>query len=354
MSALGKRNHPLAGNDGVGVENGDLGGSRGIYSSPPAKASHAEIERRFRAHRSGKVTIGNCILAEKSKRHSHPFKRELLRQREIETLIKHRYGSSLPENDGDEFFRAIAHAIQAHGSERVYGVLCDWCHRWAPWALSEEYLPTLKEAAASVAERTNDLRADAVATLLCVTMSERLALGFRTVGACDVTPAERKQIMKEKKMESDRERRRVEREIARRKSRPEYEQNSLSKRQPWKDAGMSRAAWYRLPKHVRETGVSKVEYIGIGDTLVSGTSKASSPAAIAAPSSSKDSPQQSASVRKRRDAKQSEAEGRRERMRVSPAQVAAACAALDSLHQHNAAGGRWMSLPGSAMEMIAA
>lgn len=79
--------------------------SRKIYSDPSPNASQGELERRYLANRERKIRVGKCILAEQSKRHRPRFRIEVLRMREVEAVIHHRYGRFLPEHDGAEFLR---------------------------------------------------------------------------------------------------------------------------------------------------------------------------------------------------------------------------------------------------------
>ena len=63
---------------------------------------------KYRAHRTGKLKFGRCILAERS-RSKNSFSKHLLRQREIETVIRSRYVDFVPEtHDADVFIEAAA------------------------------------------------------------------------------------------------------------------------------------------------------------------------------------------------------------------------------------------------------
>ena len=225
-----------------------------------ASASRVEIERRYEANRSGKVTIGKCVLSERPKRSfERRFSLGIMRLREIERIIVARYGPILPETDDiDVFFRVVA--LSCSGQD-----LTDWARRWAPWSLSraEELIEPHEEESTG---RVRMLRADAVASLLRVTFEEREALGLNTIGACDVSKAIRKRIVRKRKRERDRQRNKEKRRAAGTKSRETYLQGSLSANKPWQVEGISRAAWYRRQ---RETSPSRVVYIRKGDTPVS-------------------------------------------------------------------------------------
>ncbi|MFI0843961.1 hypothetical protein [Mesorhizobium sp. IMUNJ 23232] len=194
----------------------------------------------------------------------HAFRKELLRLREIEKIIRHRFGLFLPEIDadgvfhGEAYLHAVAAAIHASGSKDVLSDLQAWCSYIAPFLLNPDYLDPMADAVASVRHRTFDLRSDAVARLLGITLDERLALGLKTVGACDCSPADLRKIMKDRKMVADRERIAEKRKAQGRQRRAEYlEANPISRLKPWEAEGISRRTWYRRQK--ADTGVSRIE-----------------------------------------------------------------------------------------------
>lgn len=124
----------------------------------------------------------------------------LIRLREIEKLIKHRFGGMVPDPEGTDdretaldFVRAAAFSVT--GQDMV-----PWCRVFAPWATEADLVPIIAEAA----KRTRMMRADGVAGLLHVTMAERLALKLKTIGAADMTKAQRLKFMKARKKEADR------------------------------------------------------------------------------------------------------------------------------------------------------
>jgi len=214
----------------------------------------------------------------------------------------------------------------------------------------------LVAAAQSVQHRTHDLRADAVANLLRVTMAERLALGLRTIGACDVTPAERRRIMKEKKMRQDRERQSAKRNSEGRKSRSEYEKNSLSQQRPWEAEGISRRTWERR----RDASVSKVDSNQIGDTLASiATERAVDQHRPEASASHHIQEKNCTELRQRRVAEPPQRSEEAQQSVASPKGAAvvdlairtAIEAAFQRLHDPNT---RWLPAPGSSTYMIAA
>jgi hypothetical protein len=95
-------------------------------------------------------------------------------------------------------------------------------------------------------------RADKIAGILQVTEAERSRLGLTTIGAIDMSRAERIQ----RRRERDRTRRQQRRRAGGAKPRNQYEAQSISRAQPWAALGMSRATWYRTGKPTRETSAS--------------------------------------------------------------------------------------------------
>lgn len=352
MTASAKRNRRHRVNGPAENNAADLRGSQRQYSYGGGNATTVE---RYYGVRRAREDPANDRITKALFGRSRPdryFDFKAWRLMEIMRVIRARYGRFLPENDGPEFFEAVAAAYQAGGSANILGDLRGWCWCAAPWACDLKYAGVLAEVAASVAGRRRDLRADAIANLLRVTMAERLALGLQTIGACDVVPEERQKIMKDRKMENDRARQRAKRVAEGRQDRAEYEANSFSRTKPWEAAGISRRTWERR----RVASVSKQEDIQFRDTPASSapnrveeerTRPRERPESISTRSAS----MQAAEPSSRRAAKRSGAEGRRERMRASPAEAAVIRAVFDRIHDPNV---RWIPAPGSSTDMVAA
>lgn len=224
---------------------------------------------RHRANRTGKMKVGRCILAEKPKG-SAPFQVTNLRLRELERVIKSRYGAILPEtDDADLFIEVAAYSLNAHclsvGAD-LDKVLADWCHRWAPWALHRAgtiIRPILNQ----LVGRKYQMKADEAARKICLTLLERTVLEIKTMGACDFSERVRKGIAKDVKRSGDRARQTAKRRARGVEPRESWlAKNSLSKSRPWDAEGISRAQWY---KRYRETGPSLVGISNKSDTLVS-------------------------------------------------------------------------------------
>ncbi|MBU4529188.1 MAG: hypothetical protein KUA43_18095 [Hoeflea sp.] len=215
---------------------------------------------------SEQVMLGRVIWKEKPGRKRAPrqdwsYSRELQRVREIEKLIRARHGAMIPNPAGtDDVDTCLAYVRAVALTPRTQDVK-PWCAKWAPWidAVSLEMIEALGM------KRRLMIKADAVAKLLSVTMAERTRLGLRTIGACDMSTADRKKQAKAAKRERDRIRQEQKRRAVGRKDRASYEAASLSRLKPWEVEGISRRTWERR----RDASVSRIDITGNGDTLAS-------------------------------------------------------------------------------------
>lgn len=165
---------------------------------------------RLKKHRTGKVKLGRCILSSRADAETKsPFSVNVLRLREIEQLISSRLGQIIPEtDDADLYIKAAAYALNAHCQSRNLDfevALRGWCSRWCPWALPQA-ATILRPIMHALRNRRLDLAADEVASILNVSLWERIAQDFRSIGACDVPTEIRKGIARNYKRERDRER----------------------------------------------------------------------------------------------------------------------------------------------------
>jgi hypothetical protein len=127
----------------------------------------------------------------------------LIRLRELERLFKRRYGRLLPDDDaGRDDLKIAAHHIALLRGEVRQHVIC-WARAWAPWMPQHE----AEGLADEVEAEPHKFTADALAWRLRLSMAERTALKITTIGAFDVTKAEREAIQREKRRERDRARR---------------------------------------------------------------------------------------------------------------------------------------------------
>jgi len=139
---------------------------------------------------------------------------------------------------------------------------------------------TEAEASAIIEEASitrKHLSADNLARFLGVTYEQRQALRLTTIGSVNVGKRARKELRKRRdRLAKERKRRAV-------GMRPQSE--SLSATQPWRELGMSRAAWYRRNKarRRRETTLSAAIFLSSEDRPVSPERKRELPSGALAP-----------------------------------------------------------------------
>jgi hypothetical protein len=184
-------------------------------------AKRAEVARRYAA----------------KKRDRRPFSFAKLRISELQRLFTARYGRTLPDDDcGRDEALIMAHHI-ANGPGDHPKLTTAWLSLWAPWMDPDEVASLI----VTVTRNPIRWRADKLAQRLRLTEAERRRLRITTIGAIDMSKAERATRRRERKRQRERNRR-----LAKgAKSRAEYEANSISRTKPWLALGMSRARWYR-------------------------------------------------------------------------------------------------------------
>jgi hypothetical protein len=187
------------------------------------QARHAEVARRYAWH------------ARRNRKHPRGSPRliALVRLSDLEQLYRRRYGAILPYDDlGVGDFALAAHHI-AHLGGDTFNKILAWGRAWLPQmpryqaeALAEEVLAAPKT-----------FKAATLGWRLRLTDQEREELGITTIRAIDPpSPAQRAERRK---------RRQRERMARHRQSQRDGKPEPLSKAQPWKALGMSRASWYR-------------------------------------------------------------------------------------------------------------
>lgn len=231
-----------------------------------------KVAHKTKRDGSEQIMLGDVVLKEKpsrkrAKAHDLPYSIENHRLREIEKVIRHRHGNGIPDPTGTDDVDSCYAYLRAVAMTPASQSVSSWALVWAPWA--DPVMLALLDR--EEARRERMLPADAVAKLLYVTMAERTALGLKTIGACNFSRSDRQNAARQRKQERDRNRQKQKRRSEGRKDRASYEATSLSRLKPWETAGISRSAWYRAQ---RETGLSQIEIIGKGDTLVSRAEKA--------------------------------------------------------------------------------
>jgi hypothetical protein len=166
---------------------------------------------------------------------------------EIEKLIRHRHGAIIPKTDDAHIYLdtivALAYVQLCPANEPLFVALVEgWAQKWLPWDNG-----ALVDAA--IYERLKvsfkPLSADALACLLNVSFDERTKLDLRTIGAFDVTKAQRTKIARAKRQLRDKTEKARLRRAAGQASRAQYLATSASRQKPWEHYGFSRRTWER-------------------------------------------------------------------------------------------------------------
>lgn len=183
------------------------------------QGAHAEIARRYRRKRRPSSSISTLRIADLSR------------------LIRARHGYVLPNDAaGNAAAEIMAHhlAVLPGDPRKRTG---NWLQVWAPWM-------TIAAADALMTEaimRPQRWRADKLAWKLKLIEIDRAALQITTIGAIDLSKAERIKRRKERNRLA---------KLAKRlakgaKPRAQYLAASITKAKPWAAEGISRASWYR-------------------------------------------------------------------------------------------------------------
>lgn len=176
----------------------------------------------------------------KKRRRRSPRALVSLRLNDLCGLFRRRYGITLPDDDAgrDDVFIAVNHLA---GLPIPDVAIRNWVEVWAPWMGAEE---TDAIIVATVGKRVV-WTADELGARLRLTAEERKMLGITTIGAFDVTRADR---MKQRKAYQ-----REHKARARRAKGAKPRSESVTARRPWVEAGISRASWYRQQQRQPET-----------------------------------------------------------------------------------------------------
>jgi hypothetical protein len=196
-------------------------GANGSCAPRAIDQRRAEIERRYKQKKADKPPISLTAL----------------RIAELRRLFLARYGRTLPDDDaGRDDVLVMAHHLARRQGDAAKAIR-SWIELQAPWMTSTETDVTV----AAVLARPLKWRADKLAGRLRLTEAERRRLRICTIGAIDMTKAERKEARKLRQRQRDRVRRRARGA----KPRHHYEASSISRAKPWLALGISRATWYR-------------------------------------------------------------------------------------------------------------
>ncbi|MEO3385108.1 hypothetical protein [Mesorhizobium sp. CAU 1741] len=237
----------------------------------------------------GKVILRDLRWEKKPQHKKHQRKGwrhslEMQRLREIEDIIRHRFNGPVPDPEGTDDRETCLDFVRVAALSLVPGQdMAMWCRVFAPWVTEADLLPITVEAS----KRRRMMRADGAAGLLHLTMTERLALKLKTIGAVDMKKAARTKFMKNRKREMDRKRDEQKRRAAGAKDRASFVAQSISAAKPWEALNMSRRTWYRKGKPEVGTSPSRVEVIGKCEAPVPpATGTVEAPHSMPVPSSS--------------------------------------------------------------------
>jgi hypothetical protein len=155
---------------------------------------------------------------------------------ELERIYADRYGPVLPDDDAgrSDLFIAFNHIANMTGD--VMARMVAWARMWAPWMGEAE----VQWRAARAAQQPLRWKADTLGKLLRLTDADRQRLRIKTIGACDVSKAERVRRVNERR-NAKRQKQTREGYLA---------ANTASRAEPWKAEGISRAKWYRRGRHL--------------------------------------------------------------------------------------------------------
>jgi hypothetical protein len=191
---------------------------------------HREIAKRYR----------DKARANREKR---PFNIAVLRVDELDAWFMYRYGDSatrdyvLPDDDAgrDDAFLMVCHLAECPIAPRI--IREAWLARHCPWMGEEERGHLL-------ARKALKFGADTLARRLGVTYAMRCLLGFRSIGACDMTKDERKAKAKQLRADRARELRRANGIRSRADYRASFTKTAKETK-PWETLGIDRATYYR-------------------------------------------------------------------------------------------------------------
>lgn len=196
------------------------------------------------------VTFGEAVLgyrALNTRLRKSKWNHALGRTRDIERLIRHRHGKAVPMSDDASIYaEAIAAIYYVEFSEDDYVKhTSGWIGHWYPWA-NRQYIEEIVYERTKV--RYQAITQDALGRMLRLSYAERQELDIRTIGACDVTAAQRKKIQADKKREAYRLAKQAKRRAAGIRARADYLANSLAQAKPWEAYKVSRRTWERWGK----------------------------------------------------------------------------------------------------------
>jgi hypothetical protein len=163
-----------------------------------------------------------------------PFDFARRRLNEIARVVMGRHGRLPDTYDRTIYLEAAAWHLNPRDGDQHFA-LENWCRRVGATLPTEQINRIVED------HKPRKVRADRIAKVLKVTDAERTALRLTTIGACDVSKAERLRRRKERHRAIQQARRRARGVIPR----EQYLAQSLSRMKPWEALGISRRTWER-------------------------------------------------------------------------------------------------------------
>ncbi len=191
----------------------------------------------------GDVSLGYWVLLRPKAKTGWRYNRTLHQLRDLEDIIRHRHGATVPETDDATIYgdvAAILHLItDRDGIEKSFPA---WCSRWMPWASRDLVDQMLYDHLRQHYRAPCD---DSLARMIRLSYAERQELGITTFGSHDVAKKDRAKLQAQHRRERDKARKTTIRRKRGSMTRAAYEANSASRRKPWDQLGMSRSKYYR-------------------------------------------------------------------------------------------------------------
>ena len=197
-----------------------------------------------------KITVGNCVIAERAGRSTAGYAKALHRLREIDRLIADRHGQFVPVERISDYLAVAAFCHQDTASSLA------WMQRYAPSAVAgfdDLFAPVRLEKEG----RRWNLSVEDAGARVGLMFEERQRLGITTMWAADMPIAEQKEAIKEAKRERDRTVKAEKRRASRLPRADWLATRTLNRSKPWLAEGIDRATWFRRRKRENATGVSQ-------------------------------------------------------------------------------------------------
>jgi hypothetical protein len=155
--------------------------------TPVQIAAHVEIDQRYERKRRAAPRSPYCRLA-------------AFRLRDLATLFRARFGTTLPDSAEGRLCLRVAgqHVLHRFLHRGAEASIIEYARQWAPWCDDPAAL------ARQVAAQPQMWSADRLGEVLELDMAERKALGITTIGAWDMSEAQRLERRKERKRQRER------------------------------------------------------------------------------------------------------------------------------------------------------